>query len=216
MQDFETEEQQVEALKNWWKENASSLLIGLAIGGATIGGWSWYKETQYQHGVEASDMYVSVLAQAEKNPTDTATVDKLVAGYSDTPYAALSMLALAKNDIDLGNADQAVSRLQWAIDNAIEEEVAQISRLRLVRILISQKQYDEAEKMLASNHPAAFDALYEELKGDVFVAKGELEQARVAYDKAIARSENASRWLQLKRQDLGDSSFEKIGSNDSV
>ncbi|MDH5711118.1 MAG: tetratricopeptide repeat protein, partial [Gammaproteobacteria bacterium] len=99
MQDFETEDQQVEALKNWWKENASSLLIGLAIGGATIGGWSWYKETQYHHGVDASDMYVSVLAQAENSPggiSDTATVDKLVVGYSDTPYAALSMLALAK------------------------------------------------------------------------------------------------------------------------
>ena len=65
MQDFETEEQQIEAFKNWWKENASSLLIGLAIGGFAIGGGSFYKESQYQHAVEASDMYVSVEMQSE-------------------------------------------------------------------------------------------------------------------------------------------------------
>lgn len=212
MQDFETEEQQIEALKGWWKENASSLLIGLAIGGFSIGGWSWYKETQYQHSVEASDMYVSVVAQSEANTSgelDVATIDKLIAGYSDTPYAALSALVQAKHSISAGKLDQATARLQWVVDNAVEDEVAQIARLRLVRLMISQKSFDEADKLLSSSHPKVFDAIYEELKGDVFVAKGELEQARIAYDKAIAGSDNPSRWLKLKRQDLGSSSFEK-------
>lgn len=212
MQDFETEEQQIEAIKGWWKENASSLLIGLAIGGFSIGGWSWYKDTQYLHGVEASDMYVSVVAQSEVSTAgelDSTTIDKLKAGYADTPYAALSVLVLAKHDVNAGNLDQAASRLQWAIDNAVEDEVLHIASLRLSRIMISQKNFDEANKLLSSNHPKAFDALYEELKGDMFVAKGELPQARIAYDKAIAGSENPGRWLQLKRQNLGSSSFEK-------
>ena len=212
MQDFETEDQQIEALKTWWKENSSSLLIGLAIGGFTLVGWNFYKETQYQHGIEASDMYVSVVAQAETNAggeLDSTTTDKLMAGYADTPYAALSALVMAKHDVTAGNTDQAISRLQWTIDNAVEEEVKHIALLRLVRLMIDQKKYDDANKWLSSAHPSSFDALYDELKGDVFVAKGEIEQARIAYDKAIAGSENASRWLQLKRQNLGPSSFDK-------
>ena len=206
MQDFETEEQQLEALKKWWKDNASSLLIGLALGGFSLASWNFYQQTQYQHSTEASDMYVSVVAQAEAGAQiDSATVDKLAAGYADTPYAALSAMVVAKHELESGSVDQAVSRLQWAMANAIEDEVKSVAQLRLARVLISQKKFDEANELLAAKHSAAFDALYEELKGDMFVAKGELEQARIAYDKAIAGSSSASRWLQLKRQDLGPS-----------
>jgi len=208
MQDFETEEQQLEALKKWWKDNASSLFIGLAVGGLSLASWNFYQQTQYQHSVEASDMYVSVIAQAEASAgstLDSSIVDKLVAGYADTPYAALSSMVVAKHEISSGNIDQAVSRLQWAIANAVEEEVKHVAQLRLARVMIAQKKYDEANNLLSSKHAVAFDAMYEELKGDMFVAKGELEQARIAYDKAIAGTANASRWLQLKRQDLGSS-----------
>ncbi|MCK5002452.1 MAG: tetratricopeptide repeat protein [Gammaproteobacteria bacterium] len=208
MQDFETEEQQLDALKQWWKENSSSLFIGLAVGGFALGGWKFYHQTQFEHGVEASDMYVSVVAQAEAGAGgtfDTTVVDKLVAGYSDTPYAALSSLVIAKHEVTAGNIDQAISRLQWAVDHAVEEEITSVAQLRLARLLLSQKKYDEANKLLMTKHSSAFDALYEELKGDMFVARGELEQARIAYDKAIAGSESANRWLQLKRQDLGNS-----------
>ena len=212
MQDYETEEQQIEALKRWWKQNASSLLIGLAIGGFSLGGWNFYQQTQHQHSIEASDMYVSVIAQVEAGAggtLDSTTVDKLVAGYSDTPYAALSVLILAKNEIGLGNVEKAIVRLQWVIANAVEEEVGFIAQLRLARLMIAQKMYDEAGDLLSSKHSAAFDAMYEELKGDLFVATGKLEQARIAYDKAIVSSGSASRWLQLKRQDLGTSKLKQ-------
>ena len=53
-------------------------------------------------------------------------------------------------------------------------------------------------------HNAAYDAQYEELKGDVFNARGEIAQARIAYDKAInLQGIAASQWLKLKRQNLG-------------
>lgn len=213
MQDYETEEQQIEALKSWWKENSSSLFIGLAIGGISLGGWNFYKDTQYEHSVEASDMYVSVVAQAEPatgGEFDSTIVDKLVAEYADTPYATLSVLVMAKHAVVAGNLEQAASRLQWAIDNSVEEEIKYVAQLRLARVMLSQEKYDEATVLLSSNHSVAFDALYDELKGDVLVAQGDLEQARVAYDKAISASENASRWLQLKRQDLGPSEFNQL------
>ncbi|MDH3342960.1 MAG: tetratricopeptide repeat protein [Gammaproteobacteria bacterium] len=208
MQDFETEEQQLEALKKWWKENSSSLLIGLAIGGFSLAGWNFYNTTKFEHGIEASDMYVSLVTQAEVSAAgelDVTNADKLVAAYSDTPYASLSALVVAKHEIAAGNVEQASSRLQWAMDNAIEDEVSVVARLRLARLMLSQKKYDDVNALLSVKHASAFDALYEELKGDMFVAKGELEQARIAYDKAINSSNASNRWLQLKRQDLGDS-----------
>ena len=208
MQDFETEEQQLEAIKNWWKRNSGSLFIGLAIGGFSLGGWNFYQQEQFDHSVEASDMYVTVVAQAAAGTgavLESTEVDKLEAGYSDTPYAALSALVVANYEIGVGNVEQAMSKLQWAMANAVDEEVSYVAQLRLARLMLDQKQFDEANKLLSSEHPAAFEALLEELKGDMYAAKGERDQARIAYDKAIERSGSSSRWLQLKRQNLGPS-----------
>lgn len=208
MQEYETEEQQIEAVKKWWSENATSLILGLTIGAASLGGWTYYVKAEHEHSVQASDLYVSIASQIEANSIDEEAVqktDKLVAEYADTPYASLSSLSLATYEYNLGKVDEAISRLQWVSGHAQSEEIKHTARLRLANILISQKKYDTAETWLMSEHPVAFNSRYEELKGDLFVAKGEIEQARVAYDKAIEQSYNSSRWLKLKRQDLGSS-----------
>ena len=212
MQDFETEEQQIEALKKWWKENATSLILGVSIGAMSLGGWSYYVESKNDHRNEASDIYISLAKQVQANNIDDASIkkaDQLTTEYADTPYAALSSLTMATYEFNKGNADEAITRLQWIDKNAREEEIKHIARLRLAGIFISQKKYDDAQAWLTLEHPAAFNARYEELKGDVFVARGEIEQARIAYDKAIEQSTTASRWLKLKRQDLGSSELKK-------
>ena len=213
MQDFETEEQQIEALKKWWSENATSLILGVSIGAMSLGGWGYYVEKKAEHRTEASEIYASIATQAQANNVDDEGIKKagqLTAEYADTPYAALSSLTLATYEFNRGNVDEAITRLQWIDKNAQEEEVKQIARLRLASIFISQKKYDDAQAWLSSEHPAAFNARYEELKGDVFVARGEIEQARIAYDKAIEQSATSSRWLRLKRQDLGSSELKKL------
>jgi predicted negative regulator of RcsB-dependent stress response len=211
MQDFETEEQQIEALKKWWSENATSLILGLSIGAASLGGWKYYVDSQQEHRTQASELYVSIATQAQANNIGDDSIkkaDQLVAEYADTPYAALSSLTLATYEFNKGNTDEAISHLQWVGKHAQEEEVKHIARLRLASIFVSQKKYEDAQAWLSSEHPVAFNSRYEELKGDVFVAKGEIEQARIAYDKAI-ESGSSSRWLKLKRQDLGSSELKK-------
>jgi len=206
MEQYETEEQQLAAIKKWWNENGTALLVGLGIGVAVLFVWNTYVENKHQHSLEASDMYISIMTQLESRNVDetvSAKANKLVAEYADTPYAALSSLALAKHEYEKKNVDDAVSHLKWVAAHGVEAEIKHIARLRLVRILLDQKKYDEAETWLLSEHPAAFDARYQELTGDLYVATGDIEQARVAYDKAIRQDVNASQWLMLKRQDLG-------------
>jgi predicted negative regulator of RcsB-dependent stress response len=212
MQEFETEEQQIQALKKWWSENATSLILGVGVGVSALWGWNYYVDTANEHRIAASDIYVAVVKQVEENNVNdegVKKVEELVNEYADTPYAALSALNLATYEFNRGNVDEAVSRLKWVDKNAQEEEIRHIARLRLASIFISQKKYDDAQGWLSLEHPAAFNARYEELKGDVFVAMGNLEQARVAYDKAIEQSSQPNRWLKLKRQDLGSSELKK-------
>ena len=209
MEEFESEDQQIEAIKKWWKENGVSLLLGLGIGVGALLGWREYLAYQTDHSAEASDLYQAVQAQVSQNRLDEAHINKadtIRNEYPDTPYAALVSMAQAKHEFENGNIDAALMHLRWASENSTETDVQHVAKLRLARILIAQKQYAEAEAILLADHPAAFTAGYEELKGDLYVAKGDIGQARGAYDKAINATEgNPSRWLRLKRQDLGSS-----------
>ncbi len=210
MSDYETEDQQVEALQKWWKENRNSLFVGLIVGVSTLFGWRYYNDQQQVHAVQASNMYMQLMQSASVNIVDDKVIDinnKLINDYSDTPYAGLSSLALAKVEYEKGNAEAAVAQLELAVSHSSDENVKHVANLRLISIFIEQEKYDEAAASLSLQHDVAFDARYEELKGDLYKAKGEIELARSSYDKAIELYGTAvSKILILKRQNLGSSS----------
>lgn len=219
MNEYETEEQQVEALKKWWKDNGTSLLVGLLVGVSGLFGWRYYVDQAHYHAVQASDLYMQVMQSATLNMVDDKTIDlnnTLINEFSDTPYAALSSLALAKSEYEKGNVDTAVAQLELAVKHASDDVIKQIANLRLAKVYIEQAKYDQALTLLSMSHAAAYEAQYEELKGDLYMAKGELVLARTAYDKAIDLSgAAASKWLKLKRQNLG-ASLSGTGSNNSI
>jgi len=210
--EYETEDQQVEALKKWWKENGTSLIVGLFIGVSSLFGYRYYIDQNHVHAVNASDLYMRVIQGAINKTIDETTVDtqnQLINEYSDTPYAALSALTLAKVEYEKANVDGAVAQLELAIKHANDDVTKQIASLRLVSVYLEQKKYDEAMSLLTMKHDTAYDAQYEELKGDLFSAKGELAQARLAYDRALdLQGIAASKWLKLKRQNLGSAANE--------
>ena len=207
MEEFESEDQQIQAIKKWWKENGASLLLGLGIGVGALLGWREYLAYQTGHSAEASVLYQAVQTQVASNRLDDEHIrkaDTIRNEYADTPYAALVSLAQAKHAYENGDLESAKMHLRWAIENTAEADVRHVAGLRLARILIAQKKYDEAESILDSEYPSAFTVGYEELKGDLYVARGEIAQARLAYDKAIQAADGSpGRWLLLKRQDLG-------------
>jgi len=209
MNEYETEEQQVEALKRWWKENGTSLIVGLFVGVSGLFGWRYYVDQNNSHAMQASDLYMQVMQSAALNTVDDKTIDinnKLINEFSDTPYAALSSLALAKSEYEKSNIDAATAQLEIAVKHASNDVIKQIANLRLAKVYIEQSKYDEALSLLSLSHAAAYDAQYEELKGDLYLAKGDVALARAAYDKAIdLQGAAASRWLKLKRQNLGAS-----------
>jgi len=207
MQDFETEEQQIEALKKWWHENGTSLLLGLALGIAGIFGGRYYINMQAQKSANAGDLYYQVSEHVNKKEEEAAieAADKLITDYKSTPYASLASLLLAHFEFEQSKMDEATKQLEWVVNNSSLPELQNIARLRLARLHFASKKYDVAESLLSVKHSSAFDAEFEELKGDIYVAKNQLGDARAAYDKAIAAAgADASSMLRLKRQDLGN------------
>ena len=205
--DFETEEQQVEALKKWWKENARTIIAGAIIGISVISGWRYYVDYQKNHEEYASVLYETILQASTKADTlsqQQVDVNKLLAEYSDTPYAALSALILARSQYISGDITNAQQNLDWVMKNSKQTELQHLARLRMMRLLSTTQQYEAALKLADIDYPESFSSLYEELKGDLYVLMNKVNEARLAYDKAIlASAQQVSKSLQLKRDDLG-------------
>lgn len=183
-----SEKEQLEALGNWWKENGSSIVIGLLLGvSALLGGKAWlsYKETQALH---ASNIYTQMMSELNRDESQKVrtSANELISNYTGSAYAPLAALVLAKIAVDEGGLDAAQAQLQWALDHAGLPEMQHTARLRLIRVLIGGQQYAEAASLLAATGDrGAYGYLYTELEGDLAMAQGDSAMAAQAYKQAL-------------------------------
>jgi predicted negative regulator of RcsB-dependent stress response len=185
----ETEEQQVEALKHWWKENGSSIITGVLLGLALLfGAKSWFA---YQERVaeNASNIYATMMVALD-NDEETVVNEKagtLIADYSATPYAPLAALTLAKIKLERGELEAAHAQLQWALDNTDSDVIGEIVRLRLARVMLAEGNPGGAEALIGTaGTGTAFEPLYLELSGDIEAARDNPGGARDEYRQALA------------------------------
>ena len=185
----ETEEQQIAELKKWWGENGTSIIVGLALGLACVFGYRAWLAYQENQAGQASTIYAVMLQGLDRNDGQLVSerADLLITEYSSTPYAAFAALALAKVRTGEGDLEGAATQLRWVLDNGDAAVVMDTARLRLARVLIAQKQLDEAEALLQQPHSTtAFDSLYAEISGDIYSARDDAAAASEAYQRAFA------------------------------
>jgi len=205
---YESEQDQVEALKKWWKENGRSVIAGLVIGLGGVVGWrSWvsYHETQ---AVKGSTSYEQLVELVSTNQSAAAEQHgkRLMEEFPSSTYAALGALLLAKVDLEQGKGEEAKQHLRWVMDQADLPELRQVARLRLARLLLADAALDEALSLVSGEAATGFEAAYQEARGDILVAKGDLEGARTAFRRALASlaATSANRQLvQMKLDNLG-------------
>jgi predicted negative regulator of RcsB-dependent stress response len=210
---YATEDEQVEAIKKWWKDNGKSVIGGVIIGVAVLyGGRMWF-EQRNQHIENASAEYEAMIQDLNQDKQNEAA-DRgaaILGQYSDTTYGELAALAMAKIKVDENDLVAAKSHLQWALDHAKQDEIKRIARLRLARVLHAEGKEDEALQLLNVAAADKFAAAYDELKGDIYVAKGDVAKARTHYDLALQSLEptsRARRYIEMKLDDLGQPATE--------
>ncbi len=204
MEIYQTEEQQVEAIKNFWSENGNSLIAGLVIGLAGFVGFDYYQEHQLAQQQQTADTYIANMDLAEKKPEEfTKQAQAFINENKDSSYASLTALAMAKNVLSHQDYQQAAKYIQTAIDKAPNEGIKAIATLRLAQLQTQLAQYDVALSNLAKPMPKSFIASIEEAKGDIYVLQGKNDLARTAYQTAIDNDGlKASSSLQMKIDDL--------------
>jgi len=201
---YETEEQQVEALKAWWAENGRAVMVGIAIGVLLVVAWLWWKGHQEKKAVAASDTFSQSLEALQSG--DHAKVAELAEVKKDQTgslYSAYTGLTAARSAVEQGDLDAAATQLQWVVDNAKLDDVAIIARVRLARVKAAQGDAAAGLKILPKNYPEVYTHLIEEARGDLHVNAGDNSAAKTAYQAAIDTGRASDRdALQMKFNEL--------------
>lgn len=197
------EQEQIDELKAWWKQNGkliSTLVIGLLVAYAAYQGWHYYQNKQ---AVEASTQYQDLLVTEEKDlKSIQAKSAVLMEKFGGTPYAGRAALFSAKANYQANEIKSAKAQLEWTIKNAKETSVSALASLQLANILAEEKEYEAALKLLNAPHDAGFDGLFADLKGDILVSQGKNPEAKAAYEEALIKLEPQGKFRAITQQKL--------------
>jgi predicted negative regulator of RcsB-dependent stress response len=207
-EEYLTDDEQLEAVKDLFKEYAPWLIGGVLVGAAVFFGIRYFESYTNERALKAAAQFGAMTAalQANDHAKSRQIADGLIKDYARSPYADQAQLTLARLDVDDGRQDQAIAPLTQVMNGSKDSELRQIARLRLARILTDQGKSDEAIKTLAEGTPGAFAARYHEVRGDAFNAKKDIPDAVNEYKAALMAGDAGgvdAALLELKIQDLG-------------
>jgi len=204
---YTSEREQVDAIKKWWQDNGKSIVLGLAVGLAGLGGYRYWNGMQDAQAENASINYEQFLNLAAQGTGKEAleTGDAILKAYPDSSYARLTALLMAKLAVDDGKPEDAKKHLQWVIDHAGSDEVVAIARARMAQLVLAGGDADAALRLFQQIGKTGSSA-FPELKGDILAKLGKTDEAAQAYadaQKLVADSGADPRLLELKIEALG-------------
>ncbi|MDP8986649.1 MAG: tetratricopeptide repeat protein [Pseudomonadota bacterium] len=208
VEEYLTDDEQVEHVKRVVAENWVWALGGVILGAAVIFGYRYYDGYRNAEALRAAAQFGDMTAALEHDDRNKARqiAAQIVKDHPRSPYADQSQMVMARLAVEEGQAESAIAPLTRVMSDSKDTELRHIARLRLARLLIDQHKPDEAIKTLAEDAPGAFAARYHEVRGDAFYAKNDLKSAATEYQAALAGDADgtdSAAVVQLKIADLG-------------
>lgn len=205
MELYTSEEQQVQAIKDWW-EKYQRMLIG-SVFAVIIGyfGWQFYHSEQQKSQEQQASAYASLMEHAANDPENALSLyADFTQTYAGTIYADLVHLATAAKAVETDDFETAKTALQSVIDNKSSQEIISLAAIRLARIELAQGQFDQALGTLEKlkGKPSAFTSEKQEVLSDIFLAQGKPQLAREALDAIPEEEKSNNPFLQLKIDNL--------------
>ena len=184
------EQEQLANLKAWWQRYGNLVMTAITVVCLVIAGfngWRYYQRTQTAAAIQVFEGLQKLVAGGDAKKVAEAN-KALSEQYPRTTVAAMGSLIAARVSFEANDLVTARSQLQWVIDHGRDEDLKHIARVRLAGILLDQKEFEPALKLLDATHPTQFEALYADRRGDILLAAGKPAEARLAWEKALAKA----------------------------
>jgi len=204
------EQEQIDALKAWWKQYGNLITWILIAILAIFSAWKGWGVYQVKQSVQASMLFEELQKAIQEK--DQAKVLRAVSDieekYPSTNYAQMGGLLAAKFGFDANDLKTTKLQLNWVIEHGKTDEFKSLARIRLAAVLLDEKSYDDAAKLLAADFPAEFASVVADQKGDILMAQNKIEDARASYQLALDKASDKSpgyQLIQLKIDAVGGS-----------
>lgn len=225
---FNDEQQSMQALRQY----GGYIVMAIALALASYFGWNYWQN----HGgridnaaandfakLQADQTSIATLAEnpanansqqlTAANATFNSDLDSFINKHGDSVYTWQALMLKANQQMHANDAKSAVATLQKATTLKFGDAgLEAIATLRYAQALLANNQADEAQKVLQTTLPPAFDASKAEIMGDIALAKNDKATAITQYQKAwqiieMRNEQNKTQqdraMLRLKMQDLG-------------
>lgn len=207
------EHEQGERVRNWIKENGSSIVITLILAFAGVFGFRQWQEYQVGQVALAGEYFQVIRQDLQAGDVETAEeqfqqMREAVGGHGYTGLAGLRMAAAWVEDGRLGRAEALYRDI---LDERKLEPLQPIATLRLVRVLAAQGKAEEALDLLESPAPTGFESAWAEARGDLLHELGRTGEARTAWQEALDGQGEAgmgSYLIRLKIESAGGTAGE--------
>lgn len=216
MDEFLSEKEQIQYIREWWRENRLYIFIfgALVIGGVT--GTNTWKSSVLNNQLAASSLYESLAIEISENNLDSGSMiaEEIYTDHADSIYADQARLAMAYFYMNQSRDEDAANELRQLINDPDNPEIALIGRMRLAKILLYQSKYQEVLDLLEGSIGHAFETKFSELIGDAYYGLEEYSNAEFAYMSALKNTNSPqvvdAALVQMKINDLPENSISDV------
>ena len=187
---FDLEEQeQLDEFKVWWKLHGNKVIWGVTVFLLIAGGWRAWQTWQHNQAAEASMLFdTAVQAASTNNLQATKQITaQIMENQVRSVYAAPAAWLAGRVNYESGDLRSATSQYEFALEHAKDDGLKQLARIRLASIRFEAKDFAGALALLDDAFDPAFQGLAAQLKGDILVEQGKIDEARAAYKLALEK-----------------------------
>lgn len=179
------EEQEINQLKDWWKENSKTIIVAFILGVGGMFGWRYWQAHQAEQIAQASAQYDALIYSAQQDEqAKKANIEQFVQANSKTAYAVFALLDEAKKATEKQDFAAAEANLNQALTQSQDEVLTSIVALRLSAVQFQLGQLDNALTTLNQVKGESFNARKAILTGDIQIAKRDKVSAKSSFEKA--------------------------------
>ena len=203
MEQYGTEDEQVEALRRWWNENGRSTVAIIIIAVAAGFGWQAWQGHDIRQQEQASDLYLALLRAVDapdslQGAQSVEIAEQLKSEFGSSHYAQFAALQLAAMAVGDGDLVEAESQMRWVLGQApANSDTAQVAQLRLARVLAAAGKTEQALDILTKTDPGPYGASYAIAQGDILLAAARRDDAREAYNQAMVLAVSGGQGVNL-------------------
>lgn len=198
------EQETLEKLKHFWSD-WNKYIVGVVAGVAVLyAGNSVYHLNTESKAKQAASLYAEFNSALTMQDLTKANAEAVAMQnkISGNDYTAMASLDLAKAYFDAKKFPEALKLLLWVKDNASTDVYKNMALLRLASVYEEQGDFDKAREVLLTKHNSIYDPIFYDARGDMYLAKGDIDKAKDAYKQALKQSQGDQGFQQTVQMKL--------------